>query len=109
MVDGGKVMKIFAQYNLSLALEIAIISTYRWRNAPRRFADNEVFVEILENMRGEDAFLIQSTSYPANDHLMELLIMIDAQARVGTTHHRCHPYFGYARQTVNRATHTHFS
>ncbi len=44
----------------------------------RRFADMEIFVEILENVRGRDVFVIQSTSYPANDNLMELLIMIDA-------------------------------
>ena len=47
----------------------------------RRFADQEVFVEVQENVRGEDVFVIQSTSYPANDHLMELLIMIDAMRR----------------------------
>ncbi len=47
----------------------------------RRFSDNEIFVEILENVRGEDVFVIQSTSFPANDHLMELLITIDALRR----------------------------
>ena len=47
----------------------------------RRFADNEIFVEVLENVRGSDAFIIQSTSFPANDHLMELLIGIDALRR----------------------------
>src|SRR2546430_15017091 len=47
----------------------------------RRFSDNEIFVEILENVRGEDMFLLQSTSFPANDHLMELLITIDALRR----------------------------
>jgi ribose-phosphate pyrophosphokinase len=47
----------------------------------RRFADMEVFVEIQENVRGEDMFVIQSTSFPANDNLMELLIMIDALQR----------------------------
>ena len=47
----------------------------------RRFADNEVFVAIDENVRGEDVFIIQSTSYPANDHLMELLICTDALVR----------------------------
>ena len=44
----------------------------------RRFADMEIFVELQENVRGEDVFIVQSTSFPANDHLMELLIMIDA-------------------------------
>ena len=47
----------------------------------RRFADQEIFVEVMENVRGEDVFVIQSTSYPANDHLMELLIIIDALRR----------------------------
>ncbi|WP_164225857.1 ribose-phosphate pyrophosphokinase-like domain-containing protein, partial [Stenotrophomonas maltophilia] len=47
----------------------------------RRFADEEIFVEIQENVRGEDVFVMQSTSFPANDHLMELLIMIDAFRR----------------------------
>src|SRR5262249_61508018 len=47
----------------------------------RRFADQEIFVEIQENVRGEDVFVIQSTSYPANDHLMELLIIMDAARR----------------------------
>ena len=65
----------------------------------RRFADNEVFVEIHENMRGEDAFIIQSTSYPANDHLMELLIIIDALRRASARRITAVlPYFGYARQ-----------
>ena len=47
----------------------------------RRFADMEIFVEILENVRGADVFVVQSTSYPANDHMMELLIIIDALRR----------------------------
>ena len=47
----------------------------------RRFADMEIFVELQENVRGEDVFIVQSTSFPANDHLMELLIMIDAARR----------------------------
>src|SRR3546814_4784093 len=49
--------------------------------AIRRFSDMEVFVEILENVRGEDVFIVQSTSYPANDNLMELLVSIDALRR----------------------------
>jgi ribose-phosphate pyrophosphokinase len=65
----------------------------------RRFADMEVFVEILENVRGEDVFVVQSTSYPANDNLMELLVTLDAlrrsSARRITT---VIPYYGYARQ-----------
>jgi ribose-phosphate pyrophosphokinase len=65
----------------------------------RRFADMEVFVEIQENVRGEDMFVIQSTSYPANDHLMELLIVIDALKRASARRITAViPYFGYARQ-----------
>ena len=82
----------------------------------RRFADMEVFVEIQENVRGEDAFVIQSTSYPANDHLMELLICIDALKRASARRITAViPYFGYARQdrkpgprtpiSANRAIH----
>ncbi len=65
----------------------------------RRFADKEIFVEIEENMRGEDIFLIQSTSFPANDNLMELLICIDAIRRASARRITAvMPYFGYARQ-----------
>jgi ribose-phosphate pyrophosphokinase len=65
----------------------------------RKFADNELFVTIDENVRGEDVFLIQSTSYPANDHLMELLICIDALQRASAKRITAVlPYFGYARQ-----------
>jgi ribose-phosphate pyrophosphokinase len=69
------------------------------RASIRRFADMEVFVEILENVRGEDVFVLQSTSYPANDHLMELLICIDALRRASARRITAViPYFGYARQ-----------
>ena len=65
----------------------------------RKFADNELFVAIDENVRGEDVFLIQSTSFPANDHLMELLICIDALTRASAKRITAVlPYFGYARQ-----------
>ncbi len=65
----------------------------------RRFADMEVFVEIQENVRGADCFVIQSTSFPANDHLMELLIIIDALRRSSARRITAViPYFGYARQ-----------
>src|SRR3982750_3006476 len=65
----------------------------------RRFADMEVFVEIQENVRGSDVFIVQSTSFPANDHLMELLIIIDALRRSSARRITAVlPYFGYARQ-----------
>jgi ribose-phosphate pyrophosphokinase len=67
--------------------------------AVRRFSDMEVFVEILENVRGEDVFVIQSTSYPANDNLMELLVAIDALKRSSAQRITAViPYYGYARQ-----------
>jgi ribose-phosphate pyrophosphokinase len=76
--------------HLGLALTRAII---------RRFADLEVFVEILENVRGEDVFVIQPTSYPANDNMMELLITIDALRRGSARRITAViPYYGYARQ-----------
>src|SRR4029078_7730284 len=65
----------------------------------RRFADQEIFVEIQENVRGEDVFILQSTSFPTNDHLMELLIMIHAFMRSSAKRITAViPYFGYARQ-----------
>jgi len=65
----------------------------------KRFNDQEVFVEIHENIRGEDVFLVQSTSFPANDHLMELLVAIDALRRSSARRITVvMPYYGYARQ-----------
>ncbi len=65
----------------------------------KRFADMEIFVEIQENVRGEDVFIIQSTSFPTNDHLMELLIITDALRRASARRITAVvPYFGYARQ-----------
>ena len=65
----------------------------------KRFNDMEVFVEIQENVRGQDMFVVQSTSFPANDHLMELLIIIDALKRASAKRITAViPYFGYARQ-----------
>ncbi len=65
----------------------------------KRFNDMEVFVEIQENVRGQDMFVVQSTSFPANDHLMELLIIIDALKRASARRITAViPYFGYARQ-----------
>ena len=65
----------------------------------RRFADMEVFVEILENVRGEDVFVVQSTSYPTNDNIMELLVTLDALKRGSARRITAViPYYGYARQ-----------
>lgn len=65
----------------------------------KRFADNEIFVEIDENVRGEDVFVVQSTSFPANDHIMELLVCMDALKRASAKRITAViPYFGYARQ-----------
>ena len=65
----------------------------------KRFNDQEVFVEVHENVRGEDIFLVQSTSFPANDHLMELLVAIDALRRSSARRITVvTPYYGYARQ-----------
>ncbi len=65
----------------------------------KRFSDMEVFVEILENVRGEDVFVIQSTCYPANDNMMELLVTLDALRRGSARRVTAViPYFGYARQ-----------
>ena len=65
----------------------------------RRFSDMECFVEIRENVRGEDVFVVQSTSYPANDNLMELLVALDAARRGSASRITAViPYFGYARQ-----------
>ncbi len=86
--------------NLPLAKAVAEYLDIRLTDASvRRFADEEVFVEIHENVRGEDVFVLQSTSYPANDNLMELLIMIDALRRASAKRITAVlPYFGYARQ-----------
>jgi ribose-phosphate pyrophosphokinase len=73
----------------------------------KRFADKEVYVEVHENVRGEDAFILQSTSYPANDNLMELLILTDALRRSSARRITAViPYFGYARQDRKSAPRT---
>jgi ribose-phosphate pyrophosphokinase len=94
-------MKIVAcNSNRPLAEAVAAACGIALTNASiRRFADLEVFVEIHENVRGEDVFVIQSTSYPANDNLMELLITLDALKRGSARRITAViPYFGYARQ-----------
>ncbi|WP_182915448.1 ribose-phosphate pyrophosphokinase [Rhodopseudomonas palustris] len=96
----GSVKLVAGNSNPALAQGIA-----DWLKMPltkasvRRFADNEIFVEIQENVRGSDVFIIQSTSFPANDHLMELLIITDALRRASARRITAViPYFGYARQ-----------
>jgi ribose-phosphate pyrophosphokinase len=86
--------------NRPLAEAIAVHMRHPLAKAQvRRFADMEVFVEIQENVRGEDVFIVQPTSFPANDHLMELLIIADALRRSSAKRITAVlPYFGYARQ-----------
>ncbi len=94
-------MKLLAgNSNLPLARAVAEYLELPLTNASvRRFADEEVFVEIHENVRGEDVFVLQSTGFPANDNLMELLICIDALKRSSAKRITAViPYFGYARQ-----------
>ncbi len=94
-------MKLFAgNSNRVLAEAVArYLNIALGKASVRRFADQEIFVEIQENVRGEDVFALQSTSYPANDHLMEMLIMIDAFRRSSARRITAViPYFGYARQ-----------
>ena len=94
-------MKVLAcNSNRPLAEAIsAYLNIELTRASIRRFSDMEVFVEILENVRGEDVFVVQSTSYPANDNLMELLVTLDALRRGSARRITAViPYFGYARQ-----------
>ena len=82
-MDTGAPMKLLAgNSNLPLSTAIAdYLEIPLTKASVRRFADEEIFVEVLENVRGEDVFVVQSTSYPVNDNLMEMLIMIDALKR----------------------------
>ena len=98
---GNFYMKIIAcNSNRPLAEAIsAYVNLPLTKASVRRFSDMEVFVEIEENMRGEDVFIVQSTSYPANDNLMELLVTLDALRRASARRTTAViPYFGYARQ-----------
>ena len=102
-------MKLVAgNSNRPLAEAIAAaLGTQPTRASIRRFSDSEIFVEILENVRGEDVFLIQSTSTPANDTLMELLVCLDALKRASARRVTAVvPYFGYARQDRKSAPRT---
>ena len=95
-----KIELVAGNSNRGLGEDIAtILKTPLTKGVCRRFADMEVFVEIQENVRGTDVFVIQSTSFPANDNLMELLILIDALKRASARRiNAVMPYFGYARQ-----------
>jgi len=100
-MDTGAPMKLLAgNSNLPLSTAIAdYLEIPLTKASVRRFADEEIFVEVLENVRGEDVFVVQSTSYPVNDNLMEMLIMIDALKRASARRITAViPYFGYARQ-----------
>ena len=102
-------MKLIAgNSNLPLAQAIsAALNIPLAKSTIRRFSDMEIFVEIQENVRGEDVFVIQSTSYPANDNLMELLVVIDALRRGSARRITAVlPYFGYARQDRKPAPRT---
>ncbi|HMK71224.1 MAG TPA: ribose-phosphate pyrophosphokinase [Xanthobacteraceae bacterium] len=98
--NNGAIKLIAGNSNPVLAEGIgAYIGSPLTKAVVRRFADMEIFVEIQENVRGADVFAIQSTSFPANDHLMELLIIIDALRRASAQRITAViPYFGYARQ-----------
>ena len=94
-------MKILScNSNVNLAESISKTLNSKLVNAEvKRFSDMEVFVEVQENVRGEDMFIIQSTSYPANDNLMELLVSLDALRRASARRITAViPYYGYARQ-----------
>ncbi len=98
--NNGAIKLVAGNSNPRLAEAIAAyLKTPLAKAVVRRFADMEIFVEIIDNVRGTDVFVIQSTSFPANDHLMELLIIIDALKRASARRITAVlPYFGYARQ-----------
>jgi ribose-phosphate pyrophosphokinase len=96
----GAIKLVAGNSNPALAQQIAeYLHTTLTKAVVRRFADMEIFVEIQENVRGSDVFVVQSTSFPANDHMMELLIIMDALRRSSARRITAViPYFGYARQ-----------
>jgi len=98
--NNGAIKLVAGNSNPALAQAIGdYLGTPLTQAVVKRFADMEIFVEIQENVRGADVFVVQSTSYPANDHLMELLIIIDALRRASSRRITAViPYFGYARQ-----------
>ena len=100
MIRESRMQLMAGNANLPLAEKISeYIDAPLSKVEVKRFADNEIFVEIRDNVRGSDVFIIQPTSYPVNDNLMEMLIMIDAVRRASATRITAvMPYFGYARQ-----------
>ncbi|MGL3213299.1 ribose-phosphate pyrophosphokinase [Bradyrhizobium sp. BR 1433] len=96
----GSIKLVAGNSNPALAQDIAKgLGIELTKAVVRRFADMEIFVEIQENVRGSDMFILQSTSFPANDNLMELLIITDALRRSSARRITAVvPYFGYARQ-----------
>jgi len=98
--NNGAIKLVGGNSNPALAESIGrYLGTPMTKAVVRRFADMEIFVEIQENVRGADVFVVQSTSFPANDHLMELLIIIDALRRASARRITAViPYYGYARQ-----------
>ena len=104
----GSIKLVAGNSNPALAAGIAAeLGLPLTKAVVRRFADMEIFVEIQENVRGSDVFILQSTSYPANDLLMELLIITDALRRASARRITAVvPYFGYARQDRKSGSHT---
>ena len=101
MITHGKNIKVFsANANVALAEAIAAKLGVKLGDAQvMTFSDGEIGVNINETVRGQDVFIVQSTSYPVNDHLMELLILIDACKRASAGRITAViPYYGYARQ-----------
>src|SRR6202022_1999541 len=98
--NNGAIKLVAGNSNPALADAIAAyLATPLTKAVVRRFADMEIFVEIQENVRGADVFVLQSTAFPTNDHLMELLIIMDALRRSSARRITAViPYFGYARQ-----------
>jgi ribose-phosphate pyrophosphokinase len=100
MAKNGAIKLVAGNSNRALSEAIAAhLQVPLTKASVRRFADMEIFVEIMENVRGADVYVLQSTSFPANDHLMELLIIMDALRRASARRITAViPYFGYARQ-----------
>ena len=98
--DESQLMIFAGNANLELAQRIAgILGTGLGKIGVETFSDGEICVEILENVRGRDVFIIQPTCQPTNDHLMELMVMIDAMRRASVKRVTAVvPYYGYSRQ-----------